>query len=215
MHQLLETLNDPAFHLAGAPTSWAELLGFVTGIITVSLAAAGRVSTFAWGMLNSAFFCVLFVDARLFADASLQIVFICLGVQGWWAWLRFGPNHTELQTSSASPALLLTTAAGVVVAALILIPILDAAGDSAPVLDGTTTAMSLGAQALLNLRKVQSWYVWIAVDLIYVPLYLSRDLLLTAIVYVVFLGICVSALRSWRAEVQGTRPTANTPAVTA
>ena len=30
--------------------------------------------------------------------------------------------------------------------------------------------------------------MWIAVDVIYVPLYLSRDLNLTALVYVVFLG---------------------------
>ena len=41
--------------------------------------------------------------------------------------------------------------------------------------------------------------MWIAVDVIYVPLYLSRDLNLTALVYVVFLGLCVVGWRQWRA----------------
>jgi nicotinamide mononucleotide transporter len=58
--------------------------------------------------------------------------------------------------------------------------------------------MSLGAQLLLNLKRLETWYVWIAVDVIYVPLYLSRDLNLTALVYVVFLGLCVMGWRQWR-----------------
>ena len=41
--------------------------------------------------------------------------------------------------------------------------------------------------------------VWIAVDLIYVPLYLSRDLHLTALTYIVFLGLCVLGWRQWSA----------------
>ena len=87
------------------------------------------------------------------------------------------------------------------VATLILIPILRAAHGAAPGWDAATTSMSLGAQLLLNLKRLETWYVWIAVDVIYVPLYFSRDLNLTALVYIVFLALCVQGWRQWRTAV--------------
>jgi nicotinamide mononucleotide transporter len=191
-------VTQTAFHFLGEPVSWAELLGFVTGIACVALAVARRIENFPVGIANNVFFLVLFADARLFADASLQVVYLVLGVMGWWAWLRLGPRRGALRVDTASPALLAWAAVGVAAGTLALVPLLRAADDSAPVLDALTTAISLGAQFLLNLKKLENWYVWIAVDVIYVPLYLSRDLTLTALVYVVFLGLCVAGWRQWR-----------------
>jgi len=70
--------------------------------------------------------------------------------------------------------------------------------DSAPVLDALTTALSLGAQYLLNRKAVENWLLWITADVLYVYLYLARGLHLTAVLYLVFLCLCVAGLRSWR-----------------
>jgi nicotinamide mononucleotide transporter len=98
----------------------------------------------------------------------------------------------------ASPALLAGTTVAIGVATLILVPVLRAAHGAAPGWDALTTSMSLGAQLLLNLKRLETWYVWIAVDVIYVPLYFSRDLNLTALVYIVFLALCIQGWRQWR-----------------
>ena len=189
-------LTKTVFELFGEPVSWAELFGFVTGIACVALAVAQRIETFPVGIANNVFFVILFTDARLFADAALQIVFIVLGVMGWWVWAT--RVRSPLAVTRAGPRLLLGTALGVGVATLILIPILRAAHGAAPGWDAATTSMSLGAQLLLNLKRLETWYVWIAVDVIYVPLYFSRDLNLTALVYIVFLALCVQGRRQWR-----------------
>jgi nicotinamide mononucleotide transporter len=191
-------LDVTAFDLGGQPVSWAELLGFVTGLATVALAVAQRVETFPVGIAGNVFFFVLFVDVGLYADAGLQIVFLVLSAMGWWAWLRLGPNRTELEVSDASVRALVLIAAGIAAATLILVPILRAAHGSAPFLDALTTSLSLGAQLLLNLKKLQHWYVWMLADVIYVPLYLDRGLYLTAIVYTVFFGMCIAGLLRWR-----------------
>ena len=91
-------LTKTVFELFGEPVSWAELFGFVTGIACVALAVAQRIETFPVGIANNVFFVILFTDARLFADAALQIVFIVLGVMGWWVWA------TRVRSPSRSPA---------------------------------------------------------------------------------------------------------------
>ena len=191
-------LDLQVFELAGQPVSYAELLGFITGLASVALAVVQRVETFPVGIAGNVFFLVLFADVGLYADAGLQVVYMVLSVLGWWAWLRLGPERTELDVSDASPALLLGVAGGVVAATLVLVPILREAHGSAPFLDSLTTSLSLGAQLLLSLKKLQHWYVWMAADVIYVPLYVERGLYLTAIVYVVFFALCLSGLVQWR-----------------
>jgi nicotinamide mononucleotide transporter len=75
---------------------------------------------------------------------------------------------------------------------------LGAVHDIAPFWDALTTCLSLVAQALLNWKKLENWYFWIAADVIYVPLYVVKRLDLTAIVYVLFLSMCFLGLRQWR-----------------
>ena len=86
----------------------------------------------------------------------------------------------------------------VLVATWGLTVVLRAAHDIAPFWDALTTALSLAAQFLLNAKKIENWAFWIAADLIYVPLYVVKRLDLTAIVYVLFLGMCVGGVGAWR-----------------
>jgi nicotinamide mononucleotide transporter len=189
-------LTKTVFELFGEPVSWAELFGFITGIACVALAVAQRIETFPVGIANNVFFVILFFDARLYADAALQLVYIGLGVMGWVTWAKL--KGQALYVRRAGPRLLVATAIGVGVATLVLIPILREAHGAAPGWDALTTSMSLGAQLLLNLKRLETWFVWIAVDIIYVPLYFSRDLNLTALVYIVFLCLCIQGYRQWR-----------------
>jgi nicotinamide mononucleotide transporter len=46
-------------------------------------------------------------------------------------------------------------------------------------------------------RAVESWYVWILVDVISIPVYFSRGLPFFAVLYAVFLVICFFGLRHW------------------
>src|SRR3954471_15197442 len=104
---VLVVLTKTAFDLLGEPVTYAELLGFVTGIACVALAVAQRIETFPVGIANNVFFIVLFVDARLFADAALQVVYIVLGAMGWWVWATRARG--PLEVSRASTALLAAT----------------------------------------------------------------------------------------------------------
>jgi nicotinamide mononucleotide transporter len=165
----------------------------------VWLTVKTRISNFPAGIANSAFFLVLFATSRLWADSSLQVLYIVLGFVGWWQWLHGGPDRTRLVVGR-SPIWALATGAGFVVLGTWGLTIaLGAAHDIAPFWDALTTCLSLVAQALLNWKKLENWYFWIAADIVYVPLYVVKRLDLTAIVYVLFLSMCFLGWREWRA----------------
>jgi nicotinamide mononucleotide transporter len=196
--RLIAPLNTVLFHMGADSVSWAELLGFITGAICVFLVVRANVHNFWTGILNSAMFLVLFATARLWADASLQFIYIVLGFVGWWQWLLGGQNRTALKVGRASTRLLLACLGFVVIGTLVLTPVLSHAHDIAPFLDALTTSLSVAAQFLLNAKKIQNWLFWIVADVIYIPLYFAKHLNLTGLVYVAFLGLAISGALQWR-----------------
>ena len=63
--------------------------------------------------------------------------------------------------------------------------------------DGFTTALSLAAIYGQTKKYVESWWLWILADLIYIPLYVYKHLWLTSGLYFVFLLLCLMGLREW------------------
>jgi nicotinamide mononucleotide transporter len=88
-------------------------------------------------------------------------------------------------------------------------------GDSAPLLDALTTVMSLVAQYLLNMKRLENWLVWIVADVIYIGLYVSRGLYLTAGLYAIFIAMCVAGFLAWRSELSARRTLTPTEEVAA
>ena len=195
---LLAPLNVALFTLGNDRVSVAELLGFVTGAASVWLTVLARISNFPVGIANSAFFLVLFLSTRLFADSGLQVVYIVLGFAGWWQWLHGGRDQPRLTVARSGWQLLAAFAVFAVLATWGLTVLLERAHDVAPFWDALTTAISLAAQFLLNCKRIENWAFWIAADVIYIPLYVVKRLDLTAIVYVLFLAMCFAGAAAWR-----------------
>jgi nicotinamide mononucleotide transporter len=194
---LLSPLAHVLFTFGGDHVSVSELLGFVTGAWCVWLTVRARILNFPVGIANDAFFLVLFLTARLYADSGLQVVYIVLGAIGWWQWLHGGRDRTARQIGRTTAATWCWLVAAVIVSTAGLTVLLTATPDAAPFWDALTTALSLAAQWLLNLKKLENWFVWAAADVIYVPFYLAQRLDLTAVVYAVFLCMCAVGYLSW------------------
>ncbi len=195
---LIAPLNHVLFTIGNDQVTTAELLGFITGLWCVWLTVKVKIGNFPVGIANSSFFLVLFLAAGLYADAGLQVVYIVLGFVGWWQWLHGGHDHARLDARWASSREIITLIMAVVLITWGLTVLLGHVNDVAPFWDALTTALSLAAQWLLNTKKVQTWWFWIAADVIYIPLYGSKHLWLTSAVYVVFLALCVRGLAAWR-----------------
>lgn len=182
------------------PLDFTEALGFATGAVCVWLVTKGNIWNWPVGLANNLFFAVLFWKARLFADFGLQGVYLMLGLYGWWKWLRGGENQTRLAISRSSRSEWIMIAVFLVAGTGGLRELLHAVNGAAPLWDALTTALSLAAQYLLCRKRIENWFFWIAADVMYVPLYLSKQLPLTALLYGGFLVLCVIGWRRWRKE---------------
>ncbi|WP_371592529.1 nicotinamide riboside transporter PnuC [Streptomyces virginiae] len=208
--------------------SWTEVLGFATGALCVWLVARQHVANWPIGIANNIFFIVLFAQAGLYADAGLQIVFIALAAYGWWSWTHGGgPGSAEalpVRRTTRAEALPVrrTTrtewvglAAAGAVGVLALTLLLSRATDSTvPFWDAATTGLSLAATYGQCRKLVESWWLWIAADLVYIPLYAYKGLYLTSALYLGFLALCVVGLLGWRRSLpaRDTRTTARATA---
>ncbi|MHB8882952.1 MAG: nicotinamide riboside transporter PnuC [Thermodesulfovibrionales bacterium] len=180
------------------PITPTEVFGFITGAVCVWFVVEQNVWNFPVGIANNIFFIVLFLSSRLYGDMMLQVVYIVLGLIGWRQWLHGGANRTELHVNHASAGEILILFFIGAVATAGMREYFITINDSAPFLDALTTALSLIAQYLLNCKRIENWFVWIVADLIYVGLYVQRGLYLTAVLYVLFIGLCVAGYISWR-----------------
>lgn len=185
----------------GAAFGPVEAFGFITGATCVWLTVFENVWNFPIGIANSVLLGVLFLQQRLFADAGLQLMFIALGLHGWFLWLYGGDRRTELPITRAQPADYWLSALIVVVGGPLLWRHLVNINDSAPFLDALITVLSIVAQVLLNRKRVENWMVWMTVDVISIGLYLYKGLVLTAVLYALFLVLCVKGLSTWRRQI--------------
>jgi nicotinamide mononucleotide transporter len=170
-------------------------------------------SVWLWplGIANNVFFIALFWQSRLYADMGLQVVYIMLSVLGWYWWLRGGEKRTGLVVGHASPAALAILGGVLVAGTAGMTRYLESVNDAAPFLDALTTVGSLIAQYLLTRKLIENWYVWISVDVLYIWLYAERGLYLTAVLYALFMCMCLMGLRAWRRSLIRSRQAALTP----
>lgn len=184
------------------PISWTEIFGFATGGLCVWLTVRQNVWTWPLGLANNAIFFVLFLEGRLFADMCLQVLYFALGVYGWWNWLHGGANRGTLPVSRTTGAEWIGIAVTLPIATFAMHRVLVDVNGAVPLADATTTALSLVANYLVTRKRIENWAFWIAADLIYIPMYVVRDLPLTAALYVIFLGMCAAGVRQWLASLR-------------
>jgi nicotinamide mononucleotide transporter len=189
-------MNDTLAFL-GFSTTPLELISFVLSVITVLLNI--RQNHWAWlfAIISSAAYGVVFFDARLYGDAGLQGVFIATAAWGWYQWLRGGGGErlavTRLSRAGWAWSVLAWAALFLLLAAFLR----AYTNTDVPHADGFLTAGSLLGTFLLGRKKVENWHTWVAVDVLYVGLYVYKGLMLTALLYAGFVVLAVIGLRAW------------------
>lgn len=213
---ILDYLQYTVVVAFGAPITVVEIIGFVTGALCVWGVARQRLWSWPVGIANNAAFLILFLGTGLYGNAVLQLIFAGLAIYGWINWLRGRADSStsnDLPVTAASPRGIAFMAGAVLLGTAVGALVLSASTDStAAIPDAFILVGSLGATFWQARKTIQHWWVWITIDVVSIPLYISRGLLLTGLLYVIFLALCVYGLVDWQRKRQASREQVAVPA---
>ncbi|HZI30028.1 MAG TPA: nicotinamide riboside transporter PnuC [Gemmatimonadaceae bacterium] len=182
---------------------WSPLEGIAAafGIVSVYLSTRQNIWSWPTAIINVALYSIVFYNGRLYGQMGLQAIYLVLSIYGWYQWLHGGAEKTELRVSRASPRLLAVLAATNLVAWVVLAAVLRRTDAALPWLDALLTTTSLVAQWMMTRKILQNWILWIAVDIVYVPMFISQRLFATALLYAAFLVLAVMGFVEWRRSI--------------
>ena len=183
--------------------SQLEWLAAVLVLINVALVAMRSVWNYPFALVAVSLYAVVFFEARLYSDALLQVFFLIVNLYGWHNWLQARRETGDIPVRLLGNRERLAWAGGIAVASsawgLVMHYRTDAA---APIVDAFVAGMSIGAQILMARRYLENWLVWIAVDIVAIGLYWSRDLRFTSGLYFILLLLSIAGYREWRARLR-------------
>ena len=186
-------------------SSCLEAVAVIFGIISVYLSTRENIWSWPTALINVALFSALFLESGLYSDTGLQVVYFVLSLYGWYEWLYGGAGHTAITvTRTSKKTWVVLGGIGVVVWALLGTITSRLPGTALPYVDAATTTISLLAQWMMTRKLVENWLIWIAVDVVYVGMFIYKGLYLTAFNYGIYLILAVMGYIAWKRSLAAT-----------
>lgn len=182
--------------------NWIDLISAVLGLSCVVLAGRRLVANFWVGYVYNIFLFILFLYNGLYASMAIQLLAFAINGIGHWRWTH--PEEKEMASDGSLAVTRLSSREYVWYSLLVvatfgmLFLLLRNTNDPQPVLDSVCTAMILLAQWLSAQKKLECWWVWLAVNIMNLILYLKAGLLFMPIVALLYLANGIWSLISWK-----------------
>lgn len=208
-------INNVLFMIGDYPMTAVELIGTAFGLWTVWYARQEKISSWPIGIVNVIFFFVLFYQVNLYSDMFLQVFFFFASLLGWYRWthpktIEETNKQAELKISFLDNKWRIALVGMSFVSIVFLggfmeiihevFPVAFPEPAAFPYWDAVTTILSIVAVTLLAQKKLESWMLWITIDIIATVLYYFKDIHLVSVEYIIFGIISGTGLYSWMKE---------------
>ena len=188
--------------------NWIELTAAIFGVISVWYARKEKILVFPFCIINVAIYIYICFEARLYANAGINMVYLASNIFGWYMWSRTGDDNQKLQIRRNSPRQQIITWSSVLLIYVAVFFLLrwvnrdDAAYLTSwlPRIDAFNTSFFLVATVLMAVKRLENWHFWIIGNIVSIPIYASQGLYFTSGQYAIFLVLAIMGLREWNAK---------------
>jgi len=183
--------------------STLEIIAVVTALLYLVLAIRENIWCWPSALISTAIYVYLFFDARLYMESVLNVFYFAIAIYGWHAWYVGRTDGQELPVTRWPVRIHAVAISLVIGISLANGYLLQRYADAAfPYIDSATTWAAIWATYLVARKVLENWWYWLVIDTVLVFIYWSRDLQLTALLFVVYLIMIPFGLirwtRSWR-----------------
>jgi nicotinamide mononucleotide transporter len=185
---------------AGVPVSPVSLVSGCLGVCSVCLLAQGNIWTFFLGFAQVGTYTYLCIEQRFYGEIAINAYYFLTMIYGVYAWKRRlrGDEQTVSTRSLSMPVFGVIILATLFLSGLVGVGLAAYTDDTQPYLDAFTTVPALVAQVLMILVYREHWFVWLAVDVLSVVLWLRAGDFCMAAQYAFWCANCLFGLHRWK-----------------
>jgi nicotinamide mononucleotide transporter len=183
--------------------NYLELIAAALGLIAIYLQIKQRVWYWPVSIVLVSLYIIVYIQAKLYADMSLQVYYLIISFYGWYHWLfgkREDPGEklpVRCVSRRLASYLLLASIAFFIAISFILVNFTDS---DLPYWDAFTTALSFVATWMLARKIIENWLVWIIVDAVSVGIYIYKGLYPTVVLFTVLTILAIVGYRAWKKD---------------
>lgn len=186
-----------------------EVLAVVFGILSVWFAKKENIWVYPAGIISTAIYVYICYRFVLYGDLIINIYYTLMSIYGWYMWTRIiQGEHIEITKSDKTDLfkafVIFTTTALFVICVYLYFNRFDRLTDY---FDTFTTGVFFAAMWLMANKKIEHWLLWIAGNIISIPLYFIKGLGFTGIQFIIFLLIAIYGFLAWKKNLNNSRQT--------
>ncbi|MBK9638188.1 MAG: nicotinamide mononucleotide transporter [Bacteroidetes bacterium] len=181
-----------------------EIIGFLSGIFGVWLTMKKNKWCFPIGLINVIVSLYLFLKQGLYADSLQQIVYIFLLLYGWFTWntSKSKPQPTLLISRLNNKGIIFSILLIVLTTLMLGTTLAKYTDAKLPFLDSFATSCAFLAQYFIARKKIETWILWMIVNVIYIGIYLNNEMYLYVGLFSIYGILTVMGWKSWKIELK-------------
>ena len=175
-----------------------EIISVIISVIGVTLTIQRNMWCWLFNFLAFCLYAWLFYEFKLYGETILQCFFMVMNFYGFYHWMKGKQESHEIRIEPIAPKLVILQMSMAAVGGLLFGLSLHYFTDAAlPMLDSQLAAFSLLATYWTSRKHIATWVLWVFVDIIYVGMFLFKDLYLTAALYAALVGLAAFGWWQW------------------
>ena len=235
MNQLTDFFFEP-YKTASTLHILLELCAALFGVLSVFYAKKENILVFPTGIISTGIYDYLLSQWNLYGDLIINIYYTIMSIYGWYMWSKIIDNqqhHIPISRTDKSDKI---KALGIFIFTSIFVIVVYryynvmpnnlgfnesinyavtklTSGNlvdfrkGTPYLDTFTTGIFFAAMWLMANKKIENWTLWIAGNIVSIPLYFVKGYGFTGIQYSIFLILAIYGYLAWKKNLDNRRQT--------
>jgi nicotinamide mononucleotide transporter len=168
------------------------------GIASVLYSIKENIWVYPTGIISTLIYVWICFEYKLYADMGINAYYFSMSIFGWYVWTHPKEGEKILPVTWLKPSGWAISIGIFFISYLVLYLVLSQLTDSdVPYWDSFTTSSAFVGMWLMAKKKVENWIFWIITDLVSVPLYFYKGLILTSFQFLFFTILATLGLLAW------------------
>ena len=178
--------------------TWLEGIAVFFGIASVYYSMKENILVYPTGIISTLIYVWICLQVGLYADMGINAYYFAMSIYGWHIWSRpTGDGNVLPVTWMAGREIVAAILLFIGSYALLVFVLINFTDSDVPYFDSFTTASAFVGMYLMAKKKVENWIAWIITDLVSVPLYFYKGLILTSFQFLFFTILAIMGLFAW------------------